>query len=758
MSKIAKIIVGIFVFSICTSTFIQNNSNVNAVVVNESFESDSEFLTYVSDFQTPNIIKENPSVDNDYRYILDPLTMQKMPELTGIFPATYTFTEYSDALSYQMPSGWVDANNHQTGQNVNITDWLDHDNVIGCWDTHTDNSINLEHTISQTWDILTVSFWYYCNTIPTTKTQITYFKTSSGSICLFLLAAEVSGLHYVQTVTGGVWTNRFQIVEGQWMYFNITINCITDKFTCDLNNVRQGEYNLHADGNYANVQKIYMGTSDTNVNPILTYYDAIEFSTDCNPAENQVSTEEYDYDTPFFPLAFSTQNEDTGEIDYLQRTYVIAQFSLHNISLESYELISVGYGIILKGGEDPKVFLLALMVYPDKSFMLYIYSDHFSVQETLTVDDIDWINLEVNLHAFITNTQRYGFKVECRVNQTIGKTYSVEYLLEESSTNSEDYFYPYFFGSQVDSNELSVENPLDSARLLKTIDNIPVSSFSDVGYIEQDIFVPEYPDPNAGRLYWIYLTWVIAEDEQDEVIVGNEVFGYTYEFNIIRSELAQSFYYYNPQTIVSASWGDWGLFNWVRDLIVTFLNVIVVLFNFLFYLVVYALNFLFMGFIMNAIVPFFWNFLIFWLMYALHSAFCLIVGGIILAGQFLPELILGVITVVSYVAAALIWVLTLGTIPFETVLETVTSFNGAIATFFTETLYTFFDALPFFFGYAAFYFVLLGFAYVKYIYAKSRGWVNRAAQLESVFNSYLEVIKVGKNIMSEVKNLFVGWI
>jgi len=255
-------------------------------------------------------------------------------------------------------------------------------------------------------------------------------------------------------------------------------------------------------------------------------------------------------------------------------------------------------------------------------------------------------------------------------------------------------------------------------------------------------------------------TWIIETDYVEEVEVGEvENGGWTYDFAIIKATLYQSKYYYETESIKPSSWGDWSIvFNWLRDGLCACVNGLLIVGQFLLYLLTLAFNFLILGLILGLIAPFFWNTLFYWIWFGLNWLVYWVWQLLLFIGEYLPVIIEFMATLLSYVMAALIWVLTFGTLDFNTILETVQTMNLALSQFLTDTLYAFFDFLPFIFAYAAYYLILLGYAWVKWIYAKARGFTKRAEQLRAIYESYLEILIIAKNIIIMVKNMLFGWL
>ena len=59
--------------------------------------------------------------------------------------------------------------------------------------------------------------------------------------------------------------------------------------------------------------------------------------------------------------------------------------------------------------------------------------------------------------------------------------------------------------------------------------------------------------------------------------------------------------------------------------------------------------------------------------------------------------------------------------------------------------------------YILFYFILIGFCYLKITYVNARGFVNRSSQLDASLSSYLMPIKLGYTLLQSIKDLLIMW-
>ena len=94
------------------------------------------------------------------------------------------------------------------------------------------------------------------------------------------------------------------------------------------------------------------------------------------------------------------------------------------------------------------------------------------------------------------------------------------------------------------------------------------------------------------------------------------------------------------------------------------------------------------------------------------------------------------IMVFSFIAGAILYVLSFGTIDYTSIVDTIYTINTNIFTFIRELLTIFFANFMVFLGALAIYFTNLGLIYFKMLFAKSKGYTNRVEKLQTAINFY----------------------
>lgn len=286
---------------------------------------------------------------------------------------------------------------------------------------------------------------------------------------------------------------------------------------------------------------------------------------------------------------------------------------------------------------------------------------------------------------------------------------------------------------------------------------------------------------------------------QTDYEYGNKTFEFSFNYTKLEAVWSEARYYYNTQTIDPESWGPWVFimfhgtiiesklnFNWLRDGLCWIINGIITMGQGILYLLILALNYLlwipiaYVILIINNYVFYglTWGlagiiwvvvWIVLWLWeYALKPIFESIwwdllwpilgwiwtyvlvpLGGFViwlidkivsaivwLQNNGWQELIRFYLIILTYILAAILFVLSLGALDFTLTQYTLQIALLTINDFMISFLTVFFDNFLLFLGYGATYVMLVGLVYIKYIYAKAKGYIQRANRLQSMINVY----------------------
>jgi hypothetical protein len=283
--------------------------------------------------------------------------------------------------------------------------------------------------------------------------------------------------------------------------------------------------------------------------------------------------------------------------------------------------------------------------------------------------------------------------------------------------------------------------------------------------------------------YWNYISYKLdysdnlhVEFSENITVLGNEIEQiFEYDFQTTEGTPYTCNYYYTSIVLENSALGDWSiLWNWLRNGLVFILNTTFLLIQFFCYILVAGVNVLF-GFLFIAlIIPFVWNILVYWMLFGasgmifyayisiivilllIFEAIAPLLQFIITEG--LPALIYGLIVVMSWIFALLFFLITLGKGNLFQIQSVIEMFLSEISLFFVNGIPFILKYIPELLSYSVFYILLIGFGYIKLVYVKSKGFVNRSKELECSLNTYIMPIELGYSILSKIKQLLIGWM
>ncbi|HEC92882.1 MAG TPA: hypothetical protein ENI51_07840 [Candidatus Atribacteria bacterium] len=307
---------------------------------------------------------------------------------------------------------------------------------------------------------------------------------------------------------------------------------------------------------------------------------------------------------------------------------------------------------------------------------------------------------------------------------------------------------------------------------------------------------PSEPNPVTSN-YWTYQSFRIVESNKIEVVFDDYIDFYNdtqyikvnYNFTQIKGEGYTAKFYYDKSAIKelrASNLGDWGINNWLRDLLcnlanvfITILNAILLFLQFLLFCVVVAFNYLIMFLVMMIILPFLWNIIVYWIIYALAYLWFLIYSGLVYAlgliitffswlylnvllpffdwllNDFLPLLLALFIALWAFIIAVVLTILSgenIGSDFYNKIYANIYEALSNIMDFLLNTIWVAienFDAVI----YCVFlYITFIGFAYLKYWYDKAKGFVGKAEERYASLEAYLLPITIAMKLYDRIKN------
>lgn len=322
---------------------------------------------------------------------------------------------------------------------------------------------------------------------------------------------------------------------------------------------------------------------------------------------------------------------------------------------------------------------------------------------------------------------------------------------------------------------------LDKSRMLKgTTSDTFIRIFKELPLIYENEFLELDVDdtdetgedkPREPNLpYWSYDTFTLEHDENTSTEIGN----WTLYYQTFKGKKQTEKYYYNPEVVKPLSLGDWKFkivavkvnFNSVRNALVGIVNTLLLLGQFILYLLLLAFNWLFLFLLMYYVVPFLWNFVIYylvvgllWIVWIIWLALLMLYYYVLLplfnwfVNDFLPILVDILILVFSFILAIILWIISMGTADFWVLQQNISDMMYTIADFFIDSMNYFLEHIEVFFAWLFVYIVLIFLGYIKYVYVRARGYNNRAKKLKTSITIYAFPIKVVYELIKKILTL-----
>jgi hypothetical protein len=548
-------------------------------------------------------------------------------------------------------------------------------------------------------------------------------------------------------------------------------------------------------GNFVNIEKEmdieYI--TDTSYRPVFLYIKT-EY---CSNLSVDLFLDIYNYDMLFYSSVLYNKDEnefneytfqfnESGQYRlnkfkiriYSENFSNSFNFYIKNISLNiiytlensfGYQALSITYNKQNDATEYQGYSMIEFKIY--KNYTEYKYSE---INEFTDNFQTSWIryNYVVNISTFEINAHcRYGLntldieitniKFELYINSQLAITFNQQ----DRKAYTGNHYQTYFNYSSNNRNYLNLTgiignysyNTLKGIRCLSGSNDLNYDRYFDIPLFSYDIDVSQRkviqgtfgvddePDSPKGASYWTYQTYRIVQGSSFETEVGN----WSVEYTTIDAELYTAKYYYNKESIKSSklgSWtfkiGDWKIsFKFIRNTIAFILNLILLFFQYLFYLVVASLSFIFM-FLGCYICVVLFNIVL----YYLYIGICYVGWFIILGLGYIWSFIVWIYTTflipflkwlrytllplildwtISYFAFALtclVWCLTLGQIDFWSTYTFIYDTVWLIVRELYQWIITFFNNIIYLLLFALWYIICIIYLYGRYLVARARGF------------------------------------
>lgn len=290
----------------------------------------------------------------------------------------------------------------------------------------------------------------------------------------------------------------------------------------------------------------------------------------------------------------------------------------------------------------------------------------------------------------------------------------------------------------------------------------------------ETIEIEDEPEAPAGLLYWTYETYRVVEGITFYTEVGN----WSIPFTPIKPEKYVAKFYYNPATWQPHQLGSWKFkigdfkisFNFLRDAVCSILNLLMLLIQFVGFIVVMALSYVFM-FIVSYILAFLVNIVLYWMFIGLCLVGWYIVIGLqwILEGlvwiwknfilpflewfwnEIVPVLIDWCIMIIAHAITILIYIITLGQINYDETYQTIYELLWLIVKEIYELILTLLNNIVYVLLFILWYFYIIGLLFLNYLYCRARGFVRKAKKYYYTLQFFLFPIKFIYSILSKGK-------
>lgn len=442
-----------------------------------------------------------------------------------------------------------------------------------------------------------------------------------------------------------------------------------------------------------------------------------------------------------------------------------------------YRMLGIDYGQYFRNS-------FALLRTGNLTYVLDLITNVFPTR----VSNVNRLN--VNFLAIMETSKKQAFYLNLVYNFcfTTASIFSIENAFSISRSNQNSQFEQNLVGARFMSS-LDYNNFVSNSELLKNrISNVYVPiQFSQTKYYL-------YSSPNLQS----YTTLINVSNQYETYNATTNStemtqFEISYNYSLFVVVWETRYYYYENIIKDNKELGDWGLWNIIRDGICNFLNLVNDILQFLLFLLVVAFNYLlwtplayiiwlvnnyvlyyiaigltYIGFgviyaliwvvnkilimwnlIVLPLLTIVWNWIVNWIIENVWNPIVEFFrnGGLKILFDFY-------MIIVSYVIAFLLWVLTFGVADFNTIQQAIQSMLLQINATIFEFLSIFLENLEWILLSSATYVLLIGLIYIKYIYAKSRGYVTRASRLQSMINVY----KIPLVLVVRLSQYFIGFL
>jgi hypothetical protein len=315
---------------------------------------------------------------------------------------------------------------------------------------------------------------------------------------------------------------------------------------------------------------------------------------------------------------------------------------------------------------------------------------------------------------------------------------------ENSDYNNNDYFYNSLVGIRV-FRGLNSETYNRFFIIPFFSDGVDLRQYTYVGTTPFDV-LNEPIAPSGSTDYWEFTTFRLTFSFTQDINIGN----ISTNFTMLEVQQYKAKYYYQERVITNRDLGNWRIkinsdikisFNFIRNTIVAIINILLLFFQYILYLLTYGISFVFM-FIVCYIALFFWNYVIYYLYIAILWIFwfywlflmwiwnmvlwiwkyIVIPFGSWIWNVLIPIVIDWIIISVAFFLTILVYVLTLGQIDFNETYQFIYDTLWLIVREIYEWFKVFMENIIYVISFIIIYIICLLFLYFRYLIARARGF------------------------------------
>lgn len=639
-----------------------------------------------------------------------------------------------------------------------------------------------------------------------------YAKTSLSSVNFFSSAVESNHYDYLDAIDYS-WSSGYYVNRNYYdaIYeLNLTSNLEIDRMGNDFDNLESLELEYTVKSNVSTNLELYCKNVDTqifdlvNTETLTTSFQGFTYTFVLN----------YTYFSSIGLVNFTFYNLENEVILFsFDNINLKATFSNYTIIENGYHSLELSFNRKTSGGTNRGNISLSLDLY--KTNISYTYLENNVIESDYTKNGfIDFSNkiddiYECEIQAHI----RYGLNTLdidiVNVYYVIWINYEYNFTIFEQlrNGNNDGNYFRYEMNYEA-NNFIRLNNTgifgnysyscLKGLRVLRGDTSQNYNRYFTIPYFDEKIDITKVREGLEGSgggsepvnpvgYYWSYQAFKITYGS----ITGQNIGNWSIDWQSIQTTTYTAKYYYNPKTIKRSDLGDWSFkvtgdykvsFNFMRNALCDTINLILMFFQFVWFLLVASLSYIF-TFIAYSVIVLLYNYPLYYLWIGILYGLWYIVVGLYAFGIYFWDLLQYVwitylipffdwfsnvavpyiveyiiIPAVAFTITLIIWIITLGNIDFWELYNVIYDNLLLTSDIFIDIIQELIEHIVEVVIFIGLYFLLIGMCFIKHIVVKARGFVNRAEALKQSYEAYLYPIEKGYIIASRIKEILANWM